>query len=134
MSNFFNSIANDFSKVEKELLGPDYKYYRFIRTPQELGMSSKGDMKTLGANVSGLVNYTKLMIEGTGAANKAGNRPLGNKFFLKTGGECKASDGVGTRVDQADGLLCHWKHGSAMCFFSLPFFSFEGLLMMKVCE
>lgn len=93
MSSFFNSIANDFSKFEKELLGPDYKYYRFIRTPQELGMSSRGNMKTLAKNVAGLVNYTKLMVEGTGAANKAGNRPLGNKFFLKTGGECKASDG-----------------------------------------
>ena len=30
MSSFFNSIANDFSKFEKEVLGPDYKYYRFI--------------------------------------------------------------------------------------------------------
>ena len=93
MSSFFNSIANDFSKFEKEVLGPDYKYYRFIKTPRELGMSDRGDMATLGANVAGLVNYTKLMVEGTGAANKAGNRPLGNKFFLKTGGECKASDG-----------------------------------------
>ena len=93
MSSFFNSIANDFSKFEKSILGPDYKYYRFIKTPRELGMSDRGDMGTLGANVAGLVNYTKLMVEGTGAANKAGNRPLGNKFFLKTGGECKAPDG-----------------------------------------
>ena len=59
MSNFFNNLANDFSKFEQELLGPDYKYYRFIKTPRELGMSDRGNMETLGANVAGLDNYTK---------------------------------------------------------------------------
>jgi len=57
-------------------------------------MSPAGNMGALSQDVAGLVNYTQLLIEGTGAANKAGNRPLGNKFFLKTGGQCKAaSDG-----------------------------------------
>ena len=94
MSSFFKNLAGDFSKMEQELLGPDYKYYRFINTPKELGMSSAGNMGALASDVAGLVNYTKLLIEGTGAANKAGDRPLGNKFFLKTGGQCKAaSDG-----------------------------------------
>jgi hypothetical protein len=93
MSSFFSSLAGDFSKVQQELLGPDYKYYEFINTPEELGMSDKGTMETLGADVAGLINYTKLLVEGTGAANKAGDRPLGNKFFLKTGGSCKASNG-----------------------------------------
>ena len=69
--------------MEQEFLGPDYKYYRFINTPKELGMSSAGNMGALASDVAGLVNYTKLLIEGTGAANKAGDRPLGNKFFLK---------------------------------------------------
>jgi hypothetical protein len=93
MSSFFNNLAKDFSKFEQSVLGPDYKYYRFINTPKEMGMSSDGNMGALARDVAGLVNYTKLMIEGTGPANKAGNRPLGNKFFLKTGGQCKASDG-----------------------------------------
>ena len=93
MSNFFQSLSNDFNSLQQELLGPDYKYYKFIRTPSELNMSGDGNMGALARNVSGLVNYTQLLVEGTGQANKAGNRPLGNKFFLKTGGQCKSKDG-----------------------------------------
>ena len=60
MSSFFNNLAGDFSKMQQELLGPDYKYYRFINTPKELGMSSDGNMGALANDVAGLVNYTKL--------------------------------------------------------------------------
>ena len=93
MSSFFTSLATNFKKVEEELLGPDYKYYKFINTPRELGMSAAGNLDALANDVSGLISYTQLMIEGTGNANKEGGRPLGNKFFLKTGGECKDSGG-----------------------------------------
>ena len=89
MSNFFQQASGDFSKFKKSVMGPDYKYYKFIKNPQEMGMSSKGNMDALSKDVAGLTNYTKLLISGTGPANKAGGRPLGNRFFLKTGGQCE---------------------------------------------
>ena len=40
----------------------------------------------------GLMNYVQLLIAGTGEASMTG-KPLGNRFFLKTGAECKEKSG-----------------------------------------
>lgn len=97
MSNFFQSVAEDAEKVEEELLGPDYKYYEHIKTPEELGMSDSGTISALGKDINGIINYVELLVTGRGDANKSkGGRPLGDRFFLKTGGQCK---------DQATGKL-----------------------------
>ena len=40
--NLFESVLADAKGVEQQLLGPDYPYYKFIRTPDELGMSGSG--------------------------------------------------------------------------------------------
>ena len=41
MSNFFENVKKDAKGLEEKLLGPDYKYFNFINTPAELGMSAE---------------------------------------------------------------------------------------------
>lgn len=92
MSDFFKDLAADPMKMEKQLLGPNYPYYKYIRTPTELGMSDRGSMSALADDVAGLINYSQVLVAGTGPASKTG-KPLGNRFFLKTGAVCKSKSG-----------------------------------------
>jgi len=85
--NIFKRAASDPQALQEELLGPTYKYSDFIKNPAELGMSGKGDIKTLGKDIDGLVSYIDLLVVGKSNASKT-RGPLGNKFFLKTGGKC----------------------------------------------
>ena len=89
---FFNKIKDSTGSIgdlEESILGPDYKYYQFIKSPSELGMSSEGSLEVLGKNIKGLMSYTELLVSGKGDANgsKDGG-PLGNKFFMDTGATC----------------------------------------------
>ena len=67
---------------------PQYKYYQNISTPSEMGMSGKGNLKTLGNDLEGLMAYVQLLISGQGNASKTG-QPLGNKYFLQTKAQCR---------------------------------------------
>ncbi len=96
--NLFQEVLTDAKGVEERLLGPTYKYYDNIRTPTEIGMSDKGSLNALGKDVNGLIAYVQLLVEGSGKASKTG-KPLGNKFFLKTGAKCVAND-TGEDVDR----------------------------------
>ena len=87
MSNFFDEVSKDAKKVEQELLGPDYPYWKYIKTPNELGISSGGSISHLINDIEGIINYVELLVTGYGNASSTG-RPLGTKFFLKTGGQC----------------------------------------------
>jgi hypothetical protein len=86
--SFFDQIVGDIDKVQQEYLGPDYDYYKKIKTPSDLGMSGHGSIGALSSDIAGIVNYVELLVSGKGRASKTG-RPLGDKFFLKTGGQCK---------------------------------------------
>ena len=88
MPNFFREVAKDAKKVEEALLGPDYKYWENIKTPQEIGMSSDGNLGALANDIGGLINYVELLVTGKTKASATGG-PLGDKFFLKTGATCK---------------------------------------------
>jgi hypothetical protein len=90
-SSFFQDIMTNVTNVEQELLGPDYQYYKYINTPSEMGMSTNGDLGTLGKDVNGLISYVELLVAGNGNASKTG-QPLGNKFFMKTGAKCMGPD------------------------------------------
>lgn len=90
MSNIFEDVLKDVGAVEKELLGPNYEYWKQINSPSEMGMSGNGDLQTLANDIGGLVNYVELLVTGQGTASKTGG-PLGNKFFLKTGGKCNSN-------------------------------------------
>ena len=41
MSNFFTEVLNDLDGLEQDLLGPDYSYYKEIKSPQEFVDSSR---------------------------------------------------------------------------------------------
>ena len=88
MANFFEQVKTDAKGLEESLIGPDYKYYEFINTPSEMGMSSDGSISTIEHDIAGLIAYVSLLSSGKGEASKTGG-PLGNKFFLKTGATCK---------------------------------------------
>jgi hypothetical protein len=87
MSNLFQSLGGGISNLEQEFLGPDYSYVAGIKNPTQLGITGQGSMSALTNDVAGIVNYVNLLVEGDGPASKTG-KPLGNKFFLTTGGQC----------------------------------------------
>jgi hypothetical protein len=91
MSNLFQEVLNDAKGVEERLLGPTYAYYKNIKTPDELGMSDKGTIQQMAKNITGLIDYTELLVTGDTPASATGG-PLGNKFFLQTGAKCAAVD------------------------------------------
>jgi hypothetical protein len=53
-----------------------------------MGMSGAGNLTQLGKDIDGLINYVEILVSGGGKASATG-KPLGNKFFLKTGGKCR---------------------------------------------
>ena len=91
MSNLFEEVLTDAQSVEDKLLGPAYPYYQNIKTPKQLGMSDKGTIQQMGKNISGLIDYVEVLVSGKSKASSTG-QPLGNKFFLKTGAKCLATD------------------------------------------
>jgi hypothetical protein len=86
-TNFFQNVLNDADQVEQELLGPDYAYYKQIKSPEQMGMSAKGSIGALTSDIEGLIGYVELLSVGGGKASVTGG-PLGNKFFLETGAKC----------------------------------------------
>jgi hypothetical protein len=91
MSNLFQEVLKDAKGVENKLLGPTYPYYKNIKMPQQIGMSDKGTIQQMSKDVDGLIQYVELLVTGDSKASATGG-PLGNKFFLKTGGKCAATD------------------------------------------
>ena len=87
-NNIFKEVLANAKAAEEKYIGPDYPYYKYIKTPSEIGMSSKGSLSQLGKDIDGLINYVEVLVSGGGKASATG-KPLGNKFFLKTGGKCK---------------------------------------------
>lgn len=86
-SNFFEKVLNDAKGIGTQYTGEDYPYYKYIKAPSQLGMSGKGTLQQLGKDIDGLVSYVQLLVTGKSSASVTG-QPLGNKFFLKTGGKC----------------------------------------------
>lgn len=86
--NFFKDVVTDMDKVQQEFLGPDYAYYKKIRNPSELGVSGSGNLGALEKDIASIIDYVEVLVSGTGPGNAPG-KPLGDKFILKTGGQCK---------------------------------------------
>ena len=109
------------SDIELPTVEPEYSYGKNIATPKQLGMSSSGKPDELANNISGLMIYTDLLLEGDSAASlrfynesKAPTEsqwnsmssteatdlrqeprlPLGNRYYLKTGAKCKDRNDV----------------------------------------
>ena len=64
MSNFFSDALNDLSSLEEEILGPDYPYYKYVKSPSDMGMSASGSK--IATNIGGLIAYTEVLVTGTG--------------------------------------------------------------------
>jgi len=88
MSNIFQEVLTNAKAAEEKYIGPNYPYYKYIRTPTEIGISNEGSLSTLGNNIDGLIAYVELLVSGDGKASATG-KPLGNKMFVKTGAKCK---------------------------------------------
>ena len=82
--------------MAEDYLGPNYPYHKNIATPDDMKMSPEG--KSLGTNITGLINYASLLMTGDTIANKkikdeqatlGGQQPLGDRIFVKTMGKCK---------------------------------------------
>ena len=87
MTDIFQEVLTDAKGVEERLLGPTYPYYKNIKSPSEIGMSSKGSLPALAKDIDGLIQYVELLVSGNSKASSTGG-PLGNKFFLQTGAKC----------------------------------------------
>jgi hypothetical protein len=66
---------------------PNYPYYKYIKSPPEMGMNGSGSDIQIASNFNSLGDYGQLLITGGGKASATG-QPLGNKFFSNTKGYC----------------------------------------------
>lgn len=84
-NSLWTDISNKSSNVETNIIGPDYSYANNISGPAALGIGSNGTFSQLVSNAEGIAYYVEQLI--------TGNPPLGNQFFINTGGTCTATDG-----------------------------------------
>ena len=120
MGDFFKNMGNSKDK--------SYSYTDQIKSPEEIGMSGRGDLETLGKDIAGLIAYTEILVEGGGKASRV-NGPLGDKYFLKTGALCKDVD-TGKRVTRSI-FINNIPDGSVPFISSgvgIKFTTFEGLI------
>jgi hypothetical protein len=87
MSNLFEEVLQNANQVQDKLLGPTYPYYKNIKTPSDIGMTSDGNLSALAKDITGLIDYVEVLVTGNSPASSTGG-PLGNKFFLMTGAKC----------------------------------------------
>lgn len=84
LNSLWNDIDQGASNVSTDILGPSYSYSDNIPGPASKGVGSDGSFGQIFTNLGAATDYVKLMITGP---------PLGNAFFINTGGTCVAPDG-----------------------------------------
>ena len=97
MSDIFQDVLTDVKGVQERLLGPSYSYSDQVKMPSDIGISSHGSLAVLSDDITGLTDYIGALVSGGSRATKTGY--LGNKFFLKTGAQCKDKE-TETEVDR----------------------------------
>ena len=70
--------------LQTELTGPKYSYTDHVPGPSTLGIGTDGSMGQLVSNTEGVISYVDTLI--------TGNPPLGNQYYINTGGTCTAPD------------------------------------------
>lgn len=80
-----NSIWSDLENASTDMMGPEYSYSDSIPSPSSLGVGSNGTFGQVSTNLGAVSTYIQGMI--------TGDPPLGNRFFINTGGTCTAIDG-----------------------------------------
>ena len=86
--SFFQTASSNPNSLQSSFLGQPYNYSDQIRSPDQIGMSDKGDLETLGNDITGMLSYVNILVDGGGKASIPSG-PLGNKYFMKTGATCK---------------------------------------------
>ena len=81
-----SSTPKEEKKVEES---HTYPYSQYIHAPNKLGASPSPN--ALGNDVRALISYVQVLVNGTSKAQAVS--PLGNRFFMDTGGKCKDSAG-----------------------------------------
>tara|TARA_B110000008_G_scaffold276829_1_gene316851 strand:- start:729 stop:1481 length:753 start_codon:yes stop_codon:yes gene_type:complete len=108
-ASFFNKLKAGANKMSQDVLGPEYRYQDFIKTPSEQGMSGAGNFDALANNIGGVINYSNILVRGDGPARMGG--PLGNQFFLKTAGKCAPAKKTNNTCNPTkvcpDGMTCY---------------------------
>ena len=69
-------------------MAQEYKYVNYIRTPDQMGASSAGNLSALSNDVKALIGYVDVLLTGKGNAQTAS--PLGNNYFMDTNAKCTA--------------------------------------------
>jgi hypothetical protein len=85
-TNSLWSKAKTGQDIQTSVLGPAYSYADNIPTTDELGVGDSGTFNQLGTNLGAVGTYVKTLI--------SGDPPLGNRYFVNTGGTCTAPDGT----------------------------------------
>ena len=67
-----------------------YPYSKYILQPGALGAST--NPKALGNDVRALISYVQVLVSGRSNAQTVS--PLGNRYFMDTGGKCKDATGA----------------------------------------
>lgn len=81
----WDDIKNNPDQASTGVLGPYYSYSDNIPGPGSLGVGSDGSFGQLFTNLKAASEYVKIMI--------TGDPPLGNAYYVNTGGTCTAPDG-----------------------------------------
>ena len=84
-NSLWSDIENGGSNVQTDLIGPAYSYSDGLSGPSSLGVGSNGSFGQLGTNANAIAYYVEALI--------TGNPPLGNQYFVNTGGMCAAPNG-----------------------------------------
>ena len=74
---------------KEETTDNTYPYSDYIVPPGSLGSSGAPD--ALGNNVRAILSYVQVLTSGNSRAQAIG--PLGNQYFMNTGGKCKDAEG-----------------------------------------
>lgn len=84
-NSLWSDISSNPDSAQTDFMGPSYSYVDNIPGPSSLGVGTDGTFSQLGTNLSSIGTYVSTMIDG--------DPPLGNQFFVNTGGTCIAPDG-----------------------------------------
>lgn len=81
----WKQIEENPENAETYILGPSYSYSGNVPGPSSLGVGSSGSISQLTSNFNAAIEYVKVLI--------TGDPPLGNQYYINTGGTCVAPDG-----------------------------------------
>lgn len=90
-NDFFTNLMSNPKSMSGAFTGPTFDYWKDVKSPDAMGMGIAGSIDTLENDVDGLFNYIKVLITGGGDGSYS-DGPMGNRFFLQTGGTCKTND------------------------------------------